>query len=189
MGAEVTAISHSPKKKEDALKMGASHFISTAEDPKWAEGFAQKNPFDLIINTASSNAVDVPALLSTLSVHGKLVSVGMPEEALSAMKVSILTLETSRRRERERNGGERLDVASLLFSPLSLPLFLILLYAKCLFILSGNFPFISLPGPSLRHEWMFLGIFPHRIQEGSHSNVEVGRREEHQAMGRDHANE
>jgi len=87
MGAEVIAISHSPRKKEDALKMGASQFISTGEDPKWAENFARENPIDLIINTASSNAVDIPTLLSTLSVHGKLITVGMPEEALKPMKV------------------------------------------------------------------------------------------------------
>ncbi|PWN51013.1 GroES-like protein [Violaceomyces palustris] len=79
LGAEVVAISHSPKKREDALKMGASKFISTAEDPNWAKEY-KSDPFDLIINTASSNAVDLPSILSALKVHGKLISVGMPED-------------------------------------------------------------------------------------------------------------
>lgn len=43
--------------------------------------------FDLIISTASSNAIDVPATLSTLSVHGKLIFVGMPEEPIKAMRI------------------------------------------------------------------------------------------------------
>ena len=36
LGAEVYVLSHSPSKKDDALKMGAKHFIVTSE-----EGLAQ----------------------------------------------------------------------------------------------------------------------------------------------------
>jgi len=79
LGAEVVAISHSPRKKEDALKMGAKEFVSTAENLNWAEEYKSK-PFDLIINTASSNAVDLASILSTLKVHGRLICVGMPED-------------------------------------------------------------------------------------------------------------
>jgi len=79
LGAEVVAISHSPKKKEDALKMGAKEFVSTAENPKWAEDYKEK-PFDLIVNTASSSAIDLASILSVLRVHGRLISVGMPED-------------------------------------------------------------------------------------------------------------
>lgn len=86
MGAEVIVISHSPKKREDALKMGAKEFISTSETPDWAEKLA-KNPLDLIVSTASSNAVDVPAMLSTLDVHGKLIFVGMPEDSFKDLRV------------------------------------------------------------------------------------------------------
>jgi len=79
LGAEVVAISHSSSKREDALKMGAKEFYSTAEDPKWAEKLAKK-PLDLIVSTASSNAVDLAQILSTLKVHARLVYVGMPED-------------------------------------------------------------------------------------------------------------
>merc|ERR1712032_348341 len=85
MGAEVVAISHSPNKKEDALKMGAKEFISTKETPDWADKLA-KNPLDIIISTASSNAVDLKAILSTLNVHGRLIYVGMPEEPFNDVR-------------------------------------------------------------------------------------------------------
>lgn len=39
MGADVTVISHSPKKAEDALKMGAKEFIATKEQPEWYKRF------------------------------------------------------------------------------------------------------------------------------------------------------
>ncbi|WFD29348.1 alcohol dehydrogenase (NADP(+)) [Malassezia sp. CBS 17886] len=81
LGAEVVAISHSANKKDDALKMGATEFIATKEDPKWAEQMRGR-PFDLIINTASSAAVDIPSMLSVLKTGGKLVCVGMPEDEI-----------------------------------------------------------------------------------------------------------
>ena len=81
MGADVVAISHSKSKKDDALKMGATTFVSTKEEPNWAERF-QDPPFDLIINTASSSAVDVPAMLSALKPEGRLICVGMPEDEI-----------------------------------------------------------------------------------------------------------
>lgn len=85
MGAEVVAISHSPSKKEDALKMGAKEFISTKEEPNWAEKY-KNNPLDLIVSTASSNAVDLPAMLSTLKVHGRMIYVGMPEDGFKDIR-------------------------------------------------------------------------------------------------------
>ncbi|KAL4400069.1 alcohol dehydrogenase [Malassezia pachydermatis] len=81
MGAEVIAISHSARKKEDALKMGATHFVSTKEDPEWFKQFSNK-PLDLIINTASSASVDLKGMLSCLKTGGRLVCVGMPEDEI-----------------------------------------------------------------------------------------------------------
>jgi alcohol dehydrogenase (NADP+) len=40
LGASVTVISHSSNKKDDALRMGAKSFISTAS-PAWAEPQAE----------------------------------------------------------------------------------------------------------------------------------------------------
>lgn len=81
LGANVTVISHSPKKEADAKKMGADHFISTGKNPEWYKEFGhQRKPMDIIINTASSAAVDLANMLSTVAVYGALVQVGMPED-------------------------------------------------------------------------------------------------------------
>ncbi|PKI85429.1 Adh7p [Malassezia vespertilionis] len=93
MDAEVIAISHSASKKEDALKMGASQFIATKEDPNWFERFKNK-PFDLIVNTASSAAVDIPAMISALKVDGSIISVGMPEDLIQ-LRVQNLAMRCS----------------------------------------------------------------------------------------------
>jgi len=80
LGAEVYAFSHSPSKKDDALKLGADHFIDTSK-----EGFEEPLALtiDLIVSTAS-NVSNFPLAkyLSTLSVNGRLIYVGMPEDKL-----------------------------------------------------------------------------------------------------------
>lgn len=52
LGANVTAISHSDSKKEDAMKMGATTFIATHGDDKNAFK-PYKRSLDLIICTTS----------------------------------------------------------------------------------------------------------------------------------------
>ncbi|KAF3017172.1 hypothetical protein E8E14_011858 [Neopestalotiopsis sp. 37M] len=80
LGAETWAISRTEAKKEDAIKMGAKGYLATAEKD-W--NMPHKGTFDLIISTANSfgDGFDLSAYLSLLDVHGKWVSVGMPEEA------------------------------------------------------------------------------------------------------------
>jgi len=69
LGAEVTVLSHTANKKEDALKMGAKDFILTT-DEKWAEPLAFT--FDLILNSSDmTNLFKIDDYLSTLVVHGK----------------------------------------------------------------------------------------------------------------------
>lgn len=77
LGAEVYVISRSHSKEADALKMGADGYIAT-QDPNWNE--AHFMTFDLIVNTASSSeGFDLEKYLSLLDVHGRWVSVGLPE--------------------------------------------------------------------------------------------------------------
>ncbi|CAO1638440.1 unnamed protein product [Sympodiomycopsis kandeliae] len=92
LGAEVTVISHSPSKREDALKMGAHKFISTKEEPEWFKPYSVDHPLDVIISTASSNAIDLPSILSALGVHGKCVFVGMPEDELKGIRAQDLSI-------------------------------------------------------------------------------------------------
>lgn len=77
LGAETWAISRTTSKKKDALKMGADGFIASQET-----FFAQQHEFtfDLILSTASSSdGFDLAPYLSMLKVHGKFISVGLPE--------------------------------------------------------------------------------------------------------------
>ena len=75
MSCELTAISTSADKKEQALAFGADHFIHSADkDAMQKAGFT----FDLLICTAN-NTVDLGGLLATLKRRGRLVLVGFPD--------------------------------------------------------------------------------------------------------------
>ncbi|KAB5569970.1 chaperonin 10-like protein [Coniochaeta sp. 2T2.1] len=77
LGAEVWAISRSHSKEADAKAMGADGFLAT-QDKDWNK--PHEMTFDLIINCANSmEGFDLDAYLSLLDVHGKFVSVGLPE--------------------------------------------------------------------------------------------------------------
>lgn len=81
LGAEVYVISHSPRKKEDAMKMGAKEFIVNDKDG-WAEPYAFT--FDFILNTADmTHEFNLPDYFSTLKVMGKFHNVGMPDHPIS----------------------------------------------------------------------------------------------------------
>lgn len=77
LGAETWVISRTHSKEADALKMGADGFLATADKDWNAEHIMT---FDLIVNTASSSeGFDLDAYLALLDVHGRWVSVGLPE--------------------------------------------------------------------------------------------------------------
>ncbi|SCU93794.1 LADA_0G04940g1_1 [Lachancea dasiensis] len=76
LGAEVYAFSRGYSKKDDAIKMGADHFVATGEK-NWSENLG--DTFDLILNCASSTtSLDLNALLPCLKVNCNFVSVGLP---------------------------------------------------------------------------------------------------------------
>lgn len=86
MGAEVTVLSQSLKKREDALRLGADHYYAT-DDPATFEELAGR--FDLIVNTVSA-PVSLDAYLSTVAVDGALVNVGAPPEPLQVSAFSVI---------------------------------------------------------------------------------------------------
>ncbi|WP_413288427.1 NAD(P)-dependent alcohol dehydrogenase [Bdellovibrio sp. HCB337] len=79
LGADVTVLSHSDKKREDALKMGAHHFVSTHNPQVLKE---HRGKFDLIINTVSAD-INMGDYFELLKVDGALVVVGLPEKPLT----------------------------------------------------------------------------------------------------------
>ena len=74
MGAEVTVMSHSESKRDDALAMGAHNFVVTS-DKKELKKLA--NTFDIIINTVSAD-IEIRRYIGTLRQWGSLVVVGAP---------------------------------------------------------------------------------------------------------------
>jgi len=86
MGAEVTVLSQTLKKKEDGLRLGADHYYATS-DMETFEKLA--GSFDLIVNTVSAK-IDIDAYLSLLALDGTLVSVGAPADPLSVNVFSLI---------------------------------------------------------------------------------------------------
>ena len=78
LGAEVTVLSHSLKKQQDAKKLGADNFYATS-DPETFEKL--KGYFDLMINTVSSE-LDWNQYLELLAIDGTMVVVGIPEKQI-----------------------------------------------------------------------------------------------------------
>lgn len=80
LGAEVTVISHSADKKDDAMKLGAKHFVLSTEKD-WAKPLAFT--FDFILNCADmTQEFNMSDYLSTLNVNCKFHNCGLPDYPL-----------------------------------------------------------------------------------------------------------
>ncbi|MDM5297025.1 NAD(P)-dependent alcohol dehydrogenase [Bacillus pumilus] len=87
MGAEVTVLSRSLNKKEEALSFGAIDYFATSDPDTFKKRSGQ---FDLILNTVSAN-INVDAYLSLLRVDGTLVNVGAPADPDQFHVFSLIT--------------------------------------------------------------------------------------------------
>ncbi len=91
LGAEVTVLSHSDKKQQDAFKMGAHHFIHTHDKKVFLQ---HANTFDLIINTISAD-INMSDYFGLLKMGGTLVVVGLPEKPLSIHPFPLVLMRRS----------------------------------------------------------------------------------------------
>ena len=79
MGAEVTVLSQSLSKQDDARRLGAAHYFATS-DPQTFSTLARS--VDLMVSTLSAN-VDIADYLRLCSLGGALVNVGLPDQDFS----------------------------------------------------------------------------------------------------------
>ncbi len=91
MGAEVTVLSQSLRKRDDGLRMGADHYYATSDPTTFTE---LAGSLDLVVNTVSA-PVDVDAHLGLLAVGGALVNVGVPSEPLTLNAMSLIRYRRS----------------------------------------------------------------------------------------------
>ncbi|MGW5452045.1 NAD(P)-dependent alcohol dehydrogenase [Nocardia sp. NPDC003979] len=79
LGAEVTVLSQSLRKRDDGLRMGATNYYATSDK----ETFRRlRGEFDLIINTVSAD-LPIDNYLRLLALDGTLVILGLPEKPMS----------------------------------------------------------------------------------------------------------
>lgn len=86
MGAEVTMLSTSRRKEEDARRLGAKGFALTSDEETFKK---LAGTFDLIINTISAPH-DYNKYLGMLKVQGTMVLVGVPPEAVPLHAISLI---------------------------------------------------------------------------------------------------
>ncbi|MBL0694976.1 NAD(P)-dependent alcohol dehydrogenase [Comamonas sp. JC664] len=91
MGANVTVISHTDRKKQDALRLGADAVIVSANKDELA---AHAGTFDFILDTVSAQH-DINAYLRLLRRDGHLVLVGAPEKPLEVRPFSLIPMRKS----------------------------------------------------------------------------------------------
>jgi alcohol dehydrogenase (NADP+) len=91
MGARVTVLSQSLKKKDDGIKFGASDYFATSD----AETFRTlASSFDLLINTVSSD-MDWNLYLNLLKRDGSMVLLGVPPVAPPVKAFSLIAQRRS----------------------------------------------------------------------------------------------
>ncbi|MCA1218535.1 NAD(P)-dependent alcohol dehydrogenase [Streptomyces sp. 8L] len=86
MGAEVTVLSQSLRKKDDGLRLGADHYYATGDEATFTE---LRAGFDVILSTVSA-PLPMDAYLRLLKVDGAFVNVGAPEEPNTVNMFSLI---------------------------------------------------------------------------------------------------
>ncbi|MCA1831370.1 MAG: NAD(P)-dependent alcohol dehydrogenase [Actinomycetota bacterium] len=100
LGVEVTVLSHSPGKRDDALRLGAGDFV-VMRSPESFD--ANEKRFDFILDTVSA-VHDYNEYLSLLRLDGTMMLVGIPDP--SPLKASAL-ISARRRLTGSNIGGVR----------------------------------------------------------------------------------
>lgn len=106
LGADVTVLSRTPDKAEDARKLGAAELLVTTDDTQLAH---MTGRFDLILDTISGPH-DLSVLLRLLALEGTLSVLGYPLQT----PVNILDLTFGRKKLSSSGTGGRRETATML---------------------------------------------------------------------------
>ncbi|AZM55132.1 alcohol dehydrogenase [Streptomyces sp. WAC 01529] len=86
LGAEVTVLSQSLRKKADGERLGADHYYATSDDATFEQ---LAGTFDMILSTVSA-PLPLDKYLGLLRPEGAFVNVGAPEEPVSLNLFSVI---------------------------------------------------------------------------------------------------
>ncbi|MEU0253779.1 NAD(P)-dependent alcohol dehydrogenase [Streptomyces sp. NPDC006184] len=78
MGADVTVLSQSERKRDAATALGADHYAVTGDGSAFTE---LANTFDIILNTVSA-PINLADYLGLLRLHGTMISVGVTTQPM-----------------------------------------------------------------------------------------------------------
>jgi len=106
-GCDVTALSSSPEKEQEARKFGAHHFISLNNPAEIRKAF---NSFDFVLSTVSAD-IDATMLGMLLRPQGKLCFVGLPP---SDIKFPVRLLVSGNRSICGSGTGSRTNMLEML---------------------------------------------------------------------------
>jgi uncharacterized zinc-type alcohol dehydrogenase-like protein len=90
MGCQVTAISSTHNKDEEARGFGATNFIATKGTDELKKA---ADSFDFILSTASGTGLDFPALVAALRPGGTLCLTAPPEATVTVSALSLIGKE------------------------------------------------------------------------------------------------
>ena len=91
LGAEVTVLTQTLSKQEDGLRLGADHYVATADT---ANLKPLRRSFDQILNTVSA-PLPMDYYLALLKLDGTMVNVGAPPEPISVRAGSMIKIRRS----------------------------------------------------------------------------------------------
>jgi uncharacterized zinc-type alcohol dehydrogenase-like protein len=107
LGAEVTVLSRTPDKADDARKLGAAGLLLTTDEKEME---AARGRFDLILDTISARH-DLAPLLRLLALDGTLSVVGFP---IGEIPLQVMDLTFGRKKLSSSGTGGRRGTAALL---------------------------------------------------------------------------
>ncbi|KAI9291685.1 NAD(P)-binding protein, partial [Neoconidiobolus thromboides FSU 785] len=92
LGCEVTAFSRNESKKEEALQLGAKHYVATSDEGQLEKA---KNSLDFLIVTSNAKDSQWSQFASWMDLEGRIILLAIPEEPLKIQPFVLLSKNLS----------------------------------------------------------------------------------------------